>query len=280
MTERPLPYVGISGISESRPYKTGEHMTESWLKDQYYYSGLVDKRELLLGVKATHKTQYLDIENRYGSEWYPVGEEAFSKALAPYGDINAAQMFLEPTHVTDPHYRDAFVAQVCKRGSKWLNALQFDMLPWHTDDNMLPFLEKTKEQTGHVIILQAHSESMSQLGPDGITKTLGRYAHALDYILFDASHGKGVRMNPKSLLPFLDATYESTELTEVGFGVAGGLCASVVKEDLPPLLEAHPSISWDAEGKLHGAYEDGVPGLDWAATKQYLEASSDVLSTS
>ncbi len=277
MTERPLPYVGMSGISESRPFQLGEHMTESWLKDQYYYSGLDGKRELLFGVKATHKTQYLDIENKYGREWYPVGEEEFSKALFAYGDLNAAQLFLEPAKTSDPNYRDVFIEQVCKRGRTWLNTLQFDMLPWHTDDTMLPFLEKTKEQTGHTIILQAHGESMQQLGPKAVAQVLGRYAHALDYVLFDASHGKGIRMNPNSLLPFLDTAYESASLSTVNFGVAGGLNAEAVREDLPRLLEVHPDISWDAEGKLHGTYEDGTPGLDWTAAKDYLNASGEVV---
>lgn len=251
-------------------------MAQYWLMDQYAYSGLADHRQLALGVKAVHKTQYLDIENKYGREWYPVGEE-FTQALSPAWSINIAQICFDQERVRDPNYRDEFIGRVHRRGKKWLDALQFDLLPWHEDDSMLPFLEDVKEKTGHTIILQAHSEAMSKLGPDALPVKLGKYAHALDYVLFDASHGKGVRMQPDALLPFLDASYDYHGLAGVGFGVAGGLCAEVVREELPALLEHHRDLSWDAEGRLHGTYEDGVPGLDWGKAKDYLEASHDVL---
>lgn len=280
--ERPLPYVGISGVSESRPYDIGSHETQFWLLDQFVCAGLDSdgnphERQPLFGVKATHKTQYLDIENKYGREWYPVGEEEFALALKHHRGLHVAQLYMDPELTYDSEYRDEFVKQICRRGKKWLDTLQFDMLPWHEDDAMLPFLERVKQETGHAIILQAHGESMRQLGPDGVAQKLGRYAHALDYILFDASHGKGVRMESQALMPFLDAGYGSTELADVGFGVAGGLCAEVVRDDLPALLENYKDLSWDAEGKLHGTYEDGTPGLDWTAAKQYLQASNDVL---
>ena len=281
MSERPLPYIGISGVSESEP---GEVSTQYWLMDQFVWAGLdssddPNMRQIALGVKAVHKTQYLDIENKYGREWYPVGEKEFENALddGGIGGLKMAQIYFDPEHVTDPDYRDEFVNRICRRGKSWLNALQFDLLPWPEDEAMLPFIEKVKQETGHTIVLQAHGESMTQLGPDGVVQKLGHYAHALDYILFDASHGKGVRMDPSSLLPFLDAGYESAELAGVGFSVAGGLCAEVVREELPSLLEKHRDLSWDAEGKLHGTYPDGTPGLDWGAAKKYLQASDDVL---
>lgn len=284
-TERPQPYVGISGVSESRPHEIGSHLTQTWLLDQFIYAGLDDDtsprspydRQPLFGVKATHKTQCLDVENKYGREWYPVGEEEFAIALEDRGRQQAAQIYMEPELVTDDDYRDEFVARICRRGKAWLNTLQFDMLPWHTDDTMLPFVERVKQETGHTIILQAHSESMRQLGPDRVVHLLGKYAHALNYVLFDASHGKGVRMEPRALMPFLGAGYETPELASVGFGVAGGLDAAAVREDLPELLAEYQDLSWDAEGKLHGYYPDGSCGLDWSAAKAYLEASGEVL---
>lgn len=274
-------------MSESRPHEIGSHMTQTWLLDQFAYAGLDDDstssrsvydRQPLFGVKATHKTQYLDTENKYGREWYPVGEEEFAVALKGRGRLQAAQIYMDPEHVTDEEYRNEFMARICRRGKAWLNTLQFDMLPWHTDDTMLPFIEKVKRTTGHKIILQAHGESMALLGPEGVARKLGRAAHAIDYVLFDASHGKGVRISPQALLPFLEASYDSSELSAVGFGVAGGLCAEVVREELPALLDEYIDLSVDAEGKLHGSYDDGVHGLDWAKSKDYLNAMYDVLN--
>lgn len=281
--ERPLPYIGISGISEPAPH---EYSTQYWLMDQFVYAGLdthferFDERQIALGVKAVHKTQYLDIENKYGREWYPVGEGEFKRALNDGGieALRSAQIYLEPSLVSDVEYRSEFVKRICKRGAAWLNTLQFDMLPWHESEDMFQFVETVKQQTEYQIILQAHSETMQQLGPDGTAKKLGRYAHALDYVLFDASHGKGIRMNPNALKPFLESSYASAELGGVGFGVAGGLNAEVVREELPSLVESFNDISWDAEGKLHNRDRTGVYILDELATRQYLQASSDILS--
>lgn len=278
--ERPQPYIGISGVSESEPQ---EISTQYWLMDQFTWAGLDSNtnshaRQLLLGVKAVHKTQYLDIENKYGREWYPVGEEEFARALGPAGNIQAAQLYFDPNRVGDATYRSEFITRVCRRGQAWLNALQFDMLPWQGDEAMLPFLEQVKHDTEHTLILQAHGELMQKLGSDGVAQKLGQYAHVLDYVLFDASHGKGVRMDTESLLPFLDAAYESDALAGVGFGAAGGLDAGVVREELPVLLAQYPDISWDAEGRLHSMQPGGMPGLNWTAAKEYIQASSDVLA--
>lgn len=203
--ERPLPYVGVSGVAETDRQSIS---VQYWLMDQFGWQGLDSDdnphmRQIALGVKAVHKTQYLDIENKYGRAWYPVGEEEFANALRPGGGtaLRVAQMYLDPEHIGDAEYRNVFVERVCRRGRAWLNSIQFDMLPWHEEEAMLRLIEKVKVETGHTMILQAHSESMSKLGPQGLFKKLGRYAYALDYILFDASHGKGVRMNVNALKP-------------------------------------------------------------------------------
>jgi hypothetical protein len=257
-----------------------------WLMDQFSYAGIENRqdqpnqRQILLGVKAVHKTQYLDIENKYGHEWYPVGEQEFATALDEGGPraLKAAQIYFDPESVADADYRSKFIERICERGKSWLNTLQFDMLPWQQNDAMLPFIEEVKQHINHTIILQAHGESMQQLGAENMAKKLGRYAHTLDYVLFDASHGKGVRLDPNALRPFLDKVYESKQLTSVGFGVAGGLSADVVRNELTALVNTYPDLSWDTEGKVHGTYEDGAPGFDPYAAKDYIEASSNILS--
>ena len=286
-TERPLPYIGISGVNNLKHNTNPENTSmQYWLMDQFTYAGIEyrqdqpNQRQILLGVKAVHKTQYLDIENKYGHEWYPVGEQEFATALdeGGLGALKAAQIYFDPESVADADYRNKFIERICERGKSWLNTLQFDMLPWQQNDAMLPFIEEVKQRTNHTIILQAHGEAMQQLGAENMAKKLGRYAHTLDYVLFDASHGKGVRLDPNALRPFLDKVYESKQLTSVGFGVAGGLSADVVRNELAALVNTYPDLSWDTEGKVHGTYEDGTPGFDPYAAKDYLEASSDILS--
>lgn len=69
--------------------------------------GLYDAgRKLALGVKATHKTQYMDTENKYGADWYPVGEAGISDALMPSeGSLRVAQVYLDVNYVGDEDYR-------------------------------------------------------------------------------------------------------------------------------------------------------------------------------
>lgn len=274
MIERPQPYVGVSGVVSL------EQQTE--IIDTFHESELPNYgRRLLLGVKAVHKTQYLDIENKYGPEWYPVGEEAFANAVAPSPDTtksaNIAQVYLDTDHVGDPAYRDAFSRRIMERGASWLNGVQFDMLPWHDDAAMLPFLEQLKSEYDTQLLLQCHSEAMETLGPREVVRRLGRYAHILDYILFDASHGKGVRLNTEALRPFVDEAYSSGKLESVGIAAAGGLNAMVVRDDLPELVNKYPDLSWDAEGQLHPVNTQGRRPLDRQAVREYFDASATVL---
>lgn len=270
MTERPQPYIGISGVTNVEQ--------QARLFNYFQEQGLDQYRNLALGVKATHKTQILDTENKYGREWYPVGEEEFARALEPRsGSMNVAQMFLDPNYVDNPVYRKEFIGRIRRRGAKWLEAMQFDMLPWDTDTTLLPFIEEVKRESGLKMLLQAHSEIMQSLGPENIVRILGRYAGALDYILFDASHGKGVRLNTDALRPFLEEAYGSEELQAVGIGVAGGLNSAVVSEDLPGLIQKYPTISWDAEGRLHPTNAAGLRPIGMDMAQSYIIASAEVL---
>ncbi|MEO8691326.1 MAG: hypothetical protein ABI397_00910 [Candidatus Saccharimonas sp.] len=271
MTERPKPYIGVSGVVDTEQQR--------FLLDQFAQQNIDDARHLALGVKVVHKTQYLDVANKYGPEWYPVGESALASALEPYdrNSLRVAQVYFDVEHVGDEGYRNKFMERIRRRGAAWLTAVQFDMLPWHRDSKFLDFIENVKSETGFKVLLQAHGEAMNELGPNDIVCKLGGYASALDYILFDASHGNGVQLDTHALRPFLEAAYNSNELSGVGIGIAGGLNAEVVRQDLPELLADYPDLSWDAEGQLHPVGLDGKRPLDMEVTSRYLEASAAVL---
>ncbi len=271
------PYVGVSGVVSPEIQASLETIATE--------AGLAEKgRILALGVKAVHKTQFLDVENKYGVDWYPVGEQSFAHALrhdSPNAQtIAVAQTYLDIEHVDSADYRRAFVSRICERGAPWLQGIQFDMLPWHVNEDTLDFIEDVKSSYQLEIFLQAHKDAMSDLGPDGIVKRLGSYAHVVDYLLFDASHGTGRRLDVAALSPFVAEAYDKLDVARTGIAIAGGLNQQVVREDLPELVERYPNLSWDAEGNLHPVQHTGKRPLDIPTTKDYLYASSEILTTS
>lgn len=273
---RRQPYVGVSGVV-SPEMQSDIELTADRI-------GLEDvERILALGVKAVHKTQFLDIENKYGPEWYPVGEHDFSTALWPRDgsspSIAVAQTYLDVDYVADPTYRREFTSRIIQRGAPWIQGIQFDMLPWHADAQMIGFLEDVKNESGLPIFLQCHKNAMEELGPKGAVKKLGEFAGSLDYILFDASHGTGTRLDAARLDPFVEEAYGSTALESVGISIAGGLDATAIREDLPELVAKYPDLSWDAEGKLHPVNQRGRRPLDISVVNDYLISSVDVLQS-
>jgi hypothetical protein len=274
-SERPKPYVGISGVISSEQ--------QSFYGDIFRDCGLEDAgRRLALGIKAVHKTQFLDVENKYGRAWYPVGETAFRGAVEQSPDsqrmINIAQVYLDIEHVGDADYRNSFTKRIFHRGEEWLNGIQFDILPWHSDKDIAPFLEQLKEShPDQLVLLQCHGEAMGQLGPKEAIRQLGAVASSIDYVLFDASHGTGTRLDVAKLQSYLDEGYESDSLSNIGLAVAGGLNAAVIRDDLPELLSTYPQTSWDAEGQLHPINDKGERPLDEKVVRNYLNASRDVL---
>lgn len=285
---RPRPYVGVSGVVNHKyNLPTGQTVTEPqdlFVEAYADTAGLFKtNRMLALGVKATHMTQFQSRENKYGREWYPVGDE-LTTALHPNRtnpNVTAvAQIYLDKNHVSNSHYRDVLVEAIATRGQQWLQAIQFDMLPWHGNEGMLRFASGVREDYDVTVILQCYKDIMDELGPKRVVQRLGRYAYGIDYILFDASHGTGQRMDARRLGDFLHEAYSSTALRHVNFAVAGGLDAQTVREDLPGLLAKYPELSWDAEAKLHPINNMAKRPLQMDITKAYLQASTDVIKKS
>lgn len=278
--ERCAPYVGISGIVDP--------VQQSRYEKAWSEAGLSGVRNLLLGVKAVHNTQWCDVPNKYGSNWYPVGEDAFHRALWPRylsndDEMGVAQMYLDPATIhDDPSYPERFVERVMVRGQEWLTHIQFDMLPFHEPDS-----EKWGELIQRIrgngvgVIMQCHQPAM-QLGINAALDKLRRLP-PLDYILFDASHGTGKRLSADALLPFLEAAYNDEDLAASGtnFGIAGGLESQVIHDAMPTIIRYFPDISWDAEGRLHDPWQGEATTrglLNDQAVTDYLHASGKVVN--
>lgn len=245
-------------------------------------AGLHDSgRMLALGVKATHETQVEDRENEYGRDWYPVGKEEFANAINPRlltkDTMTVAQVYLKRSEVHNHKYFHTFMNNIHWRGSKWLQAVQFDMMPWDENEKLLRSVGITKQFFQTSTLLHVHGPAMERLGPKGVVRRLGKFASSLDYILFDASHGTGKRLDVTALKPFLEEVYSSEALSGVGFAVAGGLNAEIVYEELPVLLEDYADLSFDIEGQVHQLKNDGTRSLNMDAAKKYITAAVEVI---
>lgn len=272
MSERNPPYVGVSGVVR-QAQQAEVRLGAAWEMREL-------GRRIAFGVKATHTPQWLNQPNEYGQLWYPVGDIGLRKVLAPSpGSYNVAQMYLKPSVLSeDPSYGPAFVERIRGRAGGYLDAIQFDMLPFDdVDANLRDTLLAVDSMD---LIVQCHARAMSQ-GPKKAVELLKRLSDEIEYVLFDASHGTGKTLDVEALLPFLEAAYSDPDLAGYGtnFGLAGGLDAATVEAALPGVLRRFPEVSWDAEGKLHDRIEDGGDGaLNMPRVQQYMSSSIRVLT--
>jgi hypothetical protein len=267
MSERKIPYVGVSGVVN--PAQQAEIHLEAG------FDMRENGRRIGFGVKATHTPQWLDQPDEFGPKWYPVGSGDFQKALLNMSSsYNIAQMYLDPeTLRTDPTYGQRFVEKVMQRGARHLDAIQFDMLPFDKDG---ADLSGSIAAVGPLdLIVQAHSRIM-QNGPQATLEMIKRLTDEIEYVLFDASHGTGKTLDVEALKPFLDAAYNDPDFADFGtnFAIAGGLDAETVAAYLPELVREFPELSWDAEAKLHDRIQDGGDGsLNMPRVHQYMLSS-------
>lgn len=281
---RPHEYIGVSGVVNQ------EQQAE--LEEMFAEFGLRKWRQLQLGVKATHKPQWLEIENKYGREWYPVGWDILhSIQTEDTKAIGAVQIFMDTELVSDEDYRVAFLNRVVGiTALYWLTRVQFDLLPdWCENFNLTSdLLDKCdklyagrlpsqKSDPSLTRVLQCQASIMDEHSPQEIASALAAFGKKLDYVLFDASGGRGLRMEPDVLLPYIEAVYDRPDLDHLDVAVGGGLNAEVVRAELPKILRHFPDVSWDAEGQLHPVNADGKRPLDMRACREYFEASAEVL---
>lgn len=268
-------YIGVSGVvNQEQQAELGAMFNEY---------GLDQKRLLNLGVKVTHKPQYERIENRHGREWYPVGDELSTvmnptiRHLGPRDPMGVvrgiAQICLDSELAYTRSYRSEFwrrsIGQLAGR-NYWPNGMQFDMLPDWCEQPGDAIAAEMAERVGWEeeyrkadlnVILQCQGPIMAAHSPDQIAEALNRISaashHGVDTVLFDASGGRGIRMDSEALLPYIDAVYE-----RMNVAVGGGLNADVVRSELPKILQYFPDVSWDAEGQLHPVNAEGKRPLD------------------
>jgi hypothetical protein len=202
-----------------------------------------------------------DYENNDGTPvWIPLDKVA-SGTAAVYLDYKAANERGE----SGQEYQDAFLEKLYQRNSGWLKGIQFDMLPWdqQAQQEMLRNIRET-QGSDFKILVQCYGQMMDLYQPEHLKAVLEPLEGVVDYVLFDSSHGTGKKLDVEALEPYVE---EASQLDWLAVGVAGGLNAENVAEELAVLLRKYPDLSFDAEGNLHKT-RDG--SLDLQEVLEYL----------
>lgn len=239
---RAKPYVSVSGIAEKQHFLVLETLGNSVFQKV--------GRRAIAGIQTSMKTQLLNAPNKYGSTWYPLGEEL--KNVRGEHDSNY-DSFIHCYGGDFPVSPDTMLELIDvvmhpNRAGLYADGVQL---------NRMSFDGYGIEQTvDHIslrypkldIILQTHEHALTSHGRD-VTKLARRIAQlGVTYVLLDHSHGKGVPMRIDDFVPMLDALGEYAP--EVLPAICGGLSDKAIKETFPAILEQYPLVSWDSEGAL------------------------------
>lgn len=224
--------------------------------------------EVALGVLMSEKTGLLGVPNRHGSI-YPNFEDT-------EGIFEASSSFETKRLPLIVHYNTDNPDKV---GDQLVRALA----PHENVDGVqvnglraqhLRNLAHLKEHRPEIsLIMQIDNEYLSELEPIDLKGLLRKYDGLLDYLWLDASGGQGRLLDVRRLLPYIETTLEEGALV----GVAGGLNAANVENQLLALLEQYPEVSWDAESGVQDRV-GSVRRFDTAAARDFLIASLDLRS--
>lgn len=177
-------------------------------------------------------------------------------------------------HYADYDFNTSLVhlIEVGEWAGPFCHAIQLDMI-WPPDVILKGFRRRFPNMQ---IVLQINRPAFKEVrnNPETLVEQLQLYRGLVDYVLLDKSHGTGQSMKANELLPFALAVAE--HLPWLGIGAAGGLGPGSVGL-IEPLVEAIPTISWDAQGKLRRSGNADDP-IDGSMSDQYLLESVQLRS--
>ena len=252
-------YVGVSGIASQRQQRFTERSFGTYAFNH--------QRELLLGVKATTKTQLDELEPTKGRAWFPVGDELSTALYFSDCSVKVLQFYADDWTNLE-HRALPLIETSLERAADWVDGIQYDLLPWVTEDSSLQIIQRY----GHgvagdgPVILQCHGSIMAENSMASVVERLKRVEGYITHVLFDASEGRGEPMNSDALSYWVEAI-QSSDL-DIDVAIAGGLGPYRNPHLLARLLQRFDPISWDAESRLHTDNE-----LDPYKVSSYIDLS-------
>ncbi len=237
------PYIGVTGFMSAQ--EVNEVLQELPSESQ---------RKLMVGVLASSKT-IQRIPNKWPNR-YPNPED-----IAGIFVRHPAALNLVHFNTKEPERLLAQMVEVTELGGENLHGFQLN-LKWPDPRVIEDYKKKHPEK---VIVLQCGGGALSEVGknPQSLGNSAKMYEGLCEYLLIDPSGGYGIPFDTAKGLEFLRALHSS--IKGMGFGIAGGLSPETL-DLLKPIVEAFPSTSIDAEGRLR----DGNDHLDVAKAKRFV----------
>lgn len=154
-------------------------------------------------------------------------------------------------------YQD--LMRACVLAGAYCHGFQLNMA-WPDPDVLMEVKSKRM-----VIVLQVGSRAFEMIGnsPIRLAMRIEREYPMVDYVLLDASGGKGKPLDTCMVRPYFYAL--AAKQLPIGLVVAGGLSADSL-DLVAPLVDEFPDLSLDAEGKLR----DENDNLNVAVAISYL----------
>jgi len=253
----PPPYVGITGF-----------------RDPGEVRALLDldcgRRELMVGVLASQRS-LSGGPPRAGSRSPAREDIAGIFPATGYPTVNLVHFFAPAGN--NAGALAGWLEQAMHWGGPFCHGLQLN-ITWPQPDALKGFKRLFPDKR---LVLQVGGRDRP-VELEGDPQTLAnriahRYAGLVDYVLWDASGGKGIVLDPVVLVPYLEALED--RINDDGIlmrqCVAGGLSADNI-ELVAEMCAMFPQLSLDAEGRLHGT--NGR--LDIAQCRRYLAAAASL----
>lgn len=262
------PVVGITG------FKTREQT--QMMADWWEWRNPQIPHKLGVGVMMSRRTL--------------LGEKSdYSKVFPPSAKVS--EIFIRrPYLLNNLHYADfegngikieENLSRAIEVAGEALDAVQLDMV-WPNPVKVMEGVRRS--QIRPKLILQIGERAFEQVdnNPYNLVQKLSEgYFEVFDGILLDRSVGRGKKMDPDFLLPFVREISEN--LSDLAIIVAGGLGPKTAWL-AEPLIKKYPWLGTDAEGRLRRNHKNlkSCPKepVHWKFTVEYVNKTCRMLELS
>jgi hypothetical protein len=162
---RPEQYVGVSGGVDWYDQSDIREMAAIYHVDRL-------GAFVMWGVQATKKTQLLEVSNKYGSGWHPVGDAIYDAAYEDETGVTSPFIHIYPGEGTPEEQMETILATTA-RTEGFHQGIQLNRLDWHKPEYD-GFIEDVRDLVGVnvPIVAQFHERVLDALNPDGVVEKI------------------------------------------------------------------------------------------------------------